>query len=135
VSVNLPGTTKLSASRSVRLTGGPLETFGDGSVTVRYSGADYQVWSTLVATVRVKGRATPVTFGAAPVKKRNGSLRIPLSDQAVLLPRGKPLVVTVGLQCAEGVYCDHAPPIPAGSSITIRGLTLKLSVLKRAVSR
>ena len=43
-SVNLPGTTKLTsgrrfATRSVRLTGGPLETFGDGFVTVHYSGA------------------------------------------------------------------------------------------------
>ncbi len=44
-SVNLPGQDGFIrgphvAYRSARLTGGPLETFGDGSVTVRYSGAE-----------------------------------------------------------------------------------------------
>jgi hypothetical protein len=135
-SVNLPGTTKVSGagasvSRSVRLTGGPLETFGDGSVTVRYSGAAKD-WTHLVATVAVRGKPTPVTFGAAPVAKTAGVLRIPLSDQAVLLPRGKRLVVTVGGQTAGGVY----DKFPAGSgSVTIGRVTLRLSVLRRAVSR
>src|SRR5207253_422533 len=95
--VNLPGTTKLAApgafaSRSVRLTGGPLETFGDGSITVRYSGAA-SGWTHLVATVAVKRASVPATFGAANLTKRSGVLKIPLSDQAVLLPRGKRLVV------------------------------------------
>ncbi len=135
-SVTLPGRTKLSApgasvSRSVRLTGGPLETFGDGSVTVRYSGAASS-WTKLVAMVAVKGRSTPVTFGAARVTKRGGVVRIALSDQAVLLPRGKRLVVTVGGETAGGVYSAS----PAGkSSITIRRVTLNLSLLRRAVSR
>jgi pimeloyl-ACP methyl ester carboxylesterase len=138
-SVNLPGTTKLSSpgasvSRSVRLTGGPLETFGDGSVTVRYSGAAIGAWTHLVAAVAVKGRSTPVTFGAAPVKSAAGVLRIPLSDQVVLLPRGKRLVVTVGGGTAGGVY-GNFPPAPAGSSIAIRRITLRLSLLRRAVSR
>jgi alpha-beta hydrolase superfamily lysophospholipase len=134
--VNLPGRTKLSAptasvSRSVRLTGGPLETFGDGSVTVRYSGAA-SGWTHLVATVGVKGKATPVTFGAARVTKKAGVLKIPLSDQAVLLPRGKKLVVTVGGETAGGVYL--AVPGASGS-LTVGRVTLDLSLLKRAVSK
>jgi pimeloyl-ACP methyl ester carboxylesterase len=134
--VRLPGRTTLgspeaSVSRSVRLTGGPLETFGDGSVAVRYSGA--QQWGDLVATVAVKGKSTPVTFGATRVKAKAGVVRIPLSDQVVLLPRGKRLVVTVGGESADGVY--RAAAATGGGSITIRGVTLNLSLLQRAVSR
>ncbi|HKB95002.1 MAG TPA: CocE/NonD family hydrolase [Gaiellaceae bacterium] len=136
--VNLPGKTTLgspgaSVRRSVRLTGGPLETFGGGSVTVRYSGA--QQWGDLIAAVAVKGTSTPVTFGAAAVKARAGVLRIPLSNQAVFLPRGKRLVVTVGGQTAGGVYEPAPPPTVGGNSITVRRITLDLSLLKRAVSR
>jgi dienelactone hydrolase len=139
VSVNLPGTSTLtsaraSASRSVRLTGGPLETFGDGSLTVRYSTGAAGFWPHLIATVSVKGASTPVTLGGAPVTKAAGVLHIPLSDQAVLLPRGKPLVVTVGPGVAPGIY-GSPPSAPARSSITIRSITLKLSVLSHAVSK
>ena len=133
--VTLPGTTKLTApgastSRSIRLTGGPLETFGDGSITVRYSGAASS-WTHLVATVAVKGTSTPVTFGAARVTKRSGVLKIPLSDQAVLLPRGKRLVVAIGGETADGVYAQTGD----SGSITIGSITLNLSLLKRAVSK
>jgi dienelactone hydrolase len=135
-SVNLPGSTKLtstraSTSRTVRLTGGPLETFGDGSVTVRYSGAG-RSWLRLVATLGVRGSSTPVTFGAAFLKKTSGVLRIPLSNQAVLLPRGKRLVVTVGGEAAGGVYVK--PPVSTGL-ITIGRITLSLSLLQKTVSR
>ena len=138
VSVNLPGkkklsTTSASTSRAVRLTGGPLETLGDGSVTVRYSGAE-RSWVRLVATVGVKGSSTPVTFGAAVLKKASGVLRIPLSNQAVLLPRGKRLVVTVGGETAGGVY-DKPPVSVSTGFITIRRITLKLSLLEKTVSR
>ena len=139
MAVNLPGRTNLvnpgtAVSRSVRPTGGPLETFGDGSVTVRYSGA--HDWSDLVATVALNGTSTPVTFGAAPVTKTAGVVRIPLSDQAVLLPRGQRLVVKVGWQSADGVYSSVLPTVPPNSSrITINRITLTLSLLKRAVSR
>jgi ABC-2 type transport system ATP-binding protein len=137
-SVNLPGSKKLSTtsastSRIVRLTGGPLETFGDGSVTVRYSGAG-RSWLRLVATVGVKGSSTPVTFGAAALKKASGVLRIPLSDQAVFLPRGKRLVVTVGGETAGGVY--EKPPLSVSTGfIKIGRITLNLSLLKKTVSR
>jgi hypothetical protein len=78
-----------------------------------------------------------VTFGAARIGKHAGVLRIPLGNQAVLLPRGKRLVVTVGNESANGVYRQGKnPPFPVGdNSITIRRVTLNLSVLKKAVSR
>jgi alpha-beta hydrolase superfamily lysophospholipase len=133
--VNLPGAKLIagngSVQRSVRLTGGPLETFGDGSLIVRYSGLA-NAPSQIRATVSVKGSKTPVTFGAARVTKKAGTLRIPLSDQAVLLPRGKRLVVTVGTTPAGGVYS----PI-RGNALTVKigRITLGLSLLKRAVSK
>jgi ABC-2 type transport system ATP-binding protein len=139
VTVNLPGAKKLgsgnSAARMVRPTGGPLETFGDGSVAVRYSGQ--HLWGELVASVTIKGSSTPLTFGAARVTKHAGVLRIPLSDQAVLIPRGKRLVVRVGDQTAGGVYgiLSRSPVPGAAPTITIRRVTLTLSVLKHTISK
>src|SRR5581483_11741356 len=94
VTVELPGTATLtsrhrSVTHAVRLPGGPLETFGDGTVTVHYSGA--KAWTQLVATVSVKGKSVPVTEGAALVTAPSGSLKIPLPNEVVLLPRGKKL--------------------------------------------
>lgn len=139
VTVNLPGTKKLgtgrNAARSVRLTGGPLETFGDGYVTVRYSGQ--RGWAGLIASVTIKGTSNPVTFGAARVTKQAGVLRIPLSNQAVLIPRGKRLVVTVGDQSAGGVYSGIGrSPVPGATpAITIGRVTLTLSLLRHTVSK
>jgi pimeloyl-ACP methyl ester carboxylesterase len=137
MTVNLPGTKKVSCGtivRSVRLPGGPLETFGDGYITVRYSGQ--HLWAGLIATLTIKGSSTPVTVGAARVKKRAGVLRIPLSNQAVLIPRGKRLVVTVGTQSAGvfGAVCGGPPP-NAAPTITIGRITLNLSLLKHTVSK
>jgi alpha-beta hydrolase superfamily lysophospholipase len=137
VSVNLPGTTRLthgSLRRLVRLPGGPLETFGDGSVTVRYSGASGS-WDQLVASVSIKGTATSVTVGAARLTKPAGVVRVPLLDEAVLLPRGKRLVVQVGQTTAGGVYAAPAPAVDGqGSPISIARITLRLSLLRLAIS-
>lgn len=131
-SVTLPGTTTLaraaSITRSALLTGGPLETFGDGTVVVRYSGASG--WTQLVATVSVDG--APVTVGAAPVTKAAGLLRIPLMDEAVLLPRGERLAVTVGATSPSGGFTEG---VPAGAAITVGRVTLNLPLLRIAVSR
>jgi hypothetical protein len=140
-SVNLPGSTNLSgsklATRSVRLTGGPHETFGDGLVRVRYSGATH--WTHLVATLSVKGAKAPVTEGAAVVKTPSGVVKIRLMDEAVLLPRGKKLVLKLGAVSADDVYHVGVPlyagGAPPGASITVRSATLKLSFLKHAVSK
>jgi pimeloyl-ACP methyl ester carboxylesterase len=135
ISVNLPGTTRLAPGpflgRSVRLTGGPLETFGDGSVTVRYSGAG-GAWTHLVATVSLRGKKTPITEGAALLTKPSGLVKIPLMDESVLLPRGKKVVVTLGAGSKDGVY-----QAPAGNKPTIRigRITLNLSLLEHAVSK
>jgi dienelactone hydrolase len=136
-SVNLPGAKRIAASgsvhRSVRLTGGPLETFGDGSLTVRYSGNS--ALTQLRAMVSVKGASTPVTFGAAQIGKGSGVVKIPLSDQSVLLPRGKRVVVTVGSTTADGVYLPYFGGPGASPVIKIGRITLSLSQLRKPVSR
>jgi pimeloyl-ACP methyl ester carboxylesterase len=140
-SVNLPGSTKLSgsklATRSARLTGGPHETFGDGFVKVRYSGASK--WTHLVATLSVKGAKTPVTEGAAPVKAPSGVVKIPLMDEAVHLPRGKKLVLKLSAVSADDVYRlgipIYASPAPAGAAIRVGRASLRLSFLRHAVSK
>jgi hypothetical protein len=121
VSVNLPGR---ALKRSVWLPGGPLETLGVGSVTIRYTGAS---WNQVVAQVSTPG-GTLVTEGAVPVTKSAGVLKIPLLNEVSLLQPGKKLEVRLTSHDSEfgGV---------AGGKIAIGRVTLKLSVLQRAVSR
>jgi dienelactone hydrolase len=132
-SVSLPGTKEIggagSTRRSIRLPGGPFETFGHSSLSVRYS--DHRADSGQIrATVSVKGSKTPLTFGAARLTAHAGVVRIPLSNQAVLLPRGKRLVVTVGATSAGGVY-STSPPL----AVKVGRITLNLSLLKHTVSK
>ena len=142
-SVNLPSTgLKLPGTailiRSARFTGGPHETFGPGSLTVHYTAA--KNWTHLVATVWVKGSGTPVTEGAAPIKSSSGVVTIPLMDEAVLLKRGKKIIVDLGEESTDDVYHLHVPiyatPSSAqNASITIGSATLKLSFLKHTISK
>jgi dienelactone hydrolase len=121
IGVNLPGAT---LERSVWLPGGPLETFGAGSVTIRYDDAS---WKQVVATVSTAD-GTVVTEGAAPVKNREGMLKIPLLNEATLVPFGRKLTVTLSSHDAEFGGT-------AGGKISVGPVALRLSVLARAVSR
>jgi len=139
-SVALPGTTTMQSpggkvERGARLTGGPHETFGDSTVTVRYSGA--KSWDRLVAVLTVAGDNTPISAGGTKISGANGVATIRLMNESVLVPAGKRLVVTIGAtstvqSSANALYLDDVQP---GSSITIGRMTLKLSVLQKAVSR
>jgi hypothetical protein len=124
-------------SRSVRLPGGPHETFGDGYVKVHYSGA--KEWTHLVATLSVKGAKTPVTEGAAPIETPSGVVKIPLMDEAVVLPRGKKLVLRLGAVSGDNVngvgIPIYASRAPSKASIRVGSATLKLSFLKHTVSK
>ncbi len=120
VSVNLPGA---ASTRSAWLPGGPLETFGGGSVTIRYTGAS---WGQVVAKVTT-ATGKIVTEGAAPVKNSAGVLKIPLLNEARFLPRGKKVVVTL-------INHDATFGGSSGGTIAVSRVTLKLSVLTRAVS-
>ncbi len=131
VSVALPGTITLktgaSVARGARLTGAAHETFGDGTVTVRYSNA--KKWDRLVAVVTVAGQSTPITEGGAKITAANGVATIHLFNESVVIPAGKRIVVTLA-----ATSDSYSVGVPKGSSITIGRETLALSVLQRAVS-
>jgi len=139
--VALPGTSPLKQGgnvvRRARLTGGPHETFGDSSVTVAFSGA--QNWDRLVAvlTATIRGKQVIVSAGGIRLSGAQGTARIPLLDEAVRIPAGTRLVVSVGATSLGQPSGNplYAADVPAGASITIGRETLRLSVLKRAVSR
>jgi branched-chain amino acid transport system substrate-binding protein len=140
VSVNLPGSSTITGAagkvvRSVRITGGPHETFGDSTVTVKYSGA--QSWDRLVAVLTVAGNPTPITVGGVKVTGASGTATIRLLDEAVKVPAGKKLVLylsstSLAQSPANGLFLSAVQP---SAQITIGKVTLKLSVLKKAVSR
>ncbi len=139
VSVNLPGSTVIRGSagkvvRSVRVTGGPHETFGDTTVTVKYSGA--QQWDRLVAVLCIQGSGTPISVGGVKISGVSGTATIKLMNESVLIPAGKKLVLYVGPTSTiqdpgDAVYLAS---VPTSAQVTIGKETLKLSVLKKAVS-
>jgi alpha-beta hydrolase superfamily lysophospholipase len=140
ISVALPGTTTMSGTsgkvvRSVRVTGGPHETFGDSTVTVAYSGA--KLWDHLVAVLTVAGSSTPISVGGIKFSAASGTATIKLMNEAVRIPAGKKLVLylsstSLAQDPGDALYIAAVQP---GAQITIGRMTLKLSVLTKAVSR
>jgi len=131
ISVALPGTTKLKTGstvmRGAHFTGGVHETFGDSTVTVRYS--KLKRWDHLVAVVRIAGQSTPITEGGTKLSRPSGVATIHLMNEAVVIPAGVKVTVTLG--ATSDAYATN---VPAGSSITLGRATLKLSVLQKALS-
>jgi branched-chain amino acid transport system substrate-binding protein len=141
ISVNLPGSTTMTGGsgkvvRSVRVTGGPHETFGDSTVTVKYSGA--QGWDRLVAVLAVAGSSTPITAGGVKLNAASGTATIQLMDEAVKIPAGTKLTLylsSTSLAQSQGNRLYLSAVSSSSAQITIGRVTLKLSVLKKAVSR
>ena len=138
-SVALPGSTTIQSGgrvvRSVRLTGGPHETFGDSTVTVRYSNA--KGWDRLVAVLALSGQSTPITAGGVKLTATSGTAKIRLMNEAVRVPAGAKLVLYLGAtstvqNSGDALYLADVQP---GSSITLGRATLALSVLQKAVSK
>jgi predicted acyl esterase len=140
ISVTLPGSSTISGSsgkvvRSVRLTGGPHETFGDSTVVVKYSGATG--WDRLVAVLAVQGSSTPITAGGVKLKASSGTVTIKLMNEAVRFAAGKRLVLylsstSLAQSTSDALYLASVAP---DAKVTIGRVTLNLSVLQRAVSK
>jgi hypothetical protein len=119
----------------VRITGGPHETFGDSTVVVPYSNA--KQWDRLVAVLTVQGSSTPISAGGVKLTKASGKATIRLMNEAVRFPAGKKLVLylsstSLAQSSADGLYLASVLP---DAQITVGRVTLKLSVLKKAVSK
>ena len=138
ISVSLPGTTTISgangkAVRSVRITGGPHETFGVTTVSVPYSNA--KTWDHLVAVLAVGN--TPITAGGVKLAGASGTATIKFMNQALRIGSGQRLSVylastSLAQSPSNALYLAAVQP---GSQITLGRATLKLSALKKAVSR
>jgi hypothetical protein len=137
-SVTLPGSTTMTGStgkvvRGARITGGPHETFGVTKVVVRYSGA--QNWDRLVAVLALG--TTPITAGGVKLNAAQGTVTINLMNQMLRIPAGKKLTLylaptSLAQSTANALYLASVQP---DAKITIGRVTLKLSLLKKAVSR
>lgn len=139
MTVNLPGSKSISAAgsvrRLVRFTGGPLETFGNSFVSVRYSGNSTLTSIRAMVSVKDLGQSPPtITVGAAKIANGSGVVKIPLVNEALLVPRGMKLVVTVGATTAGGVYLPNHGGPGNPPAIKIRRITLNLSLLRKPVS-
>jgi alpha-beta hydrolase superfamily lysophospholipase len=140
ISVTLPGATTMSGAtgkvvRSVRITGGPHETFGDSTVVVRYSAA--KNWDRLVAVLAIAGNSTPITAGGVKLSSSSGKVTIKLMNEAVRVAAGKKFVLylsstSIAQDPGDALYLSAVQP---GAEITIGRVTLNVSVLKQAVSR
>ena len=137
-SVTLPGSTTITGSsgkvvRSVRITGGPHETYGGSTVVVRYSGA--QNWDRLVAVLAVG--TTPITAGGVKLTAASGKVTIRLMNQMMRFGAGKKLTLylaptSLAQSTANALYLASVQP---DAKITIGRVTLNLSTLKKAISR
>ena len=140
ISVVLPGSTAMTGAtgkvvRGVRVTGGPHETFGDSTVTVSYSAATN--WDHLVAVLTIAGNSTPISVGGTKLTGSSGVATIKLMNEAVRIPAGKRLVLTLSSTSlaqdpGDALYIAAVDP---GAQITLGRATLRLSVLTKAVSR
>src|SRR5581483_9052183 len=135
VTVALPGSTTIGPSgkvvRSVRITGGPHETFGDSTLTVHYSGM--KNWDHLVAVLSASGIPTAISTGACALTGASGVAQIHFMNESVRVPAGAKLTVT--LAATSGTAPVYATGVAAGATITVGRATLALSSLKRAVSK
>ncbi len=135
VTVSLPGTTRIGPSgkvaRGVRVTGGPHETFGDSTLTVRYSGM--KNWDHLVAVLSANGIPTAISTGACALTGTSGVAQIHFMNESVRVPAGAKFVVT--LAATSGNAPVYATGVAAGASVTVGRETLALSFLKKAVSK
>ena len=88
-------------------------------------------------TATIRGKQVVVSAGGIRLSGAQGTARIPLLDEAVRIPAGARIVVSVGATSLGQPSGNplYAADVPAGASITIGRETLRLSVLKRAVSR
>jgi len=138
LTLTLPGKTTIRQGGKVvrRLAlGSTRETFGSGVVS--FPGSSRSSWDHVVAVLSFG--STVVSEGGVPtanltVKPR--TIRIKLLDEAVRIPRGARLTVTLAATSTAQSRTNllYAREVPAGSTLSVGKVTLSLSVLKKPVS-
>jgi alpha-beta hydrolase superfamily lysophospholipase len=111
------------------------ETFGDSVVSFPASGS--AGWDHVVAVLSFG--STVVSEGGVPTPRlttKPRTVRIRLFDEAVRIPRGARLTLTLAATSTAQSRANlvYAREVPAGSKLTVGKVTLSLSVLKKPVS-
>ena len=78
-------------SSTGKITGGPHETFGDSTLTVRYSGM--KNWDHLVAVLSASGIPTAISTGACALTGASGVAQIHFMNESVRVPAGASSIV------------------------------------------
>jgi alpha-beta hydrolase superfamily lysophospholipase len=124
--------------RTTKRTSIALEVFG--SPEVRVAATARNGWSRLVAVLTARtaaGKMITVSAGGVPTRPGARTYRIHLIDQATFVPRGSRFSVTIASSStaqnpSDLLYLDL--PMPSGARVDLGAMTLRVPVLKRAIS-
>ena len=124
--------------RSTKRTAEALEVFGQPEVRVKATAGNG--WSRLVAVLSARtpdGREIVISAGGVPTSQGAKTYRIRMIDQATFVPKRSRFSVTLASSSSAQnasnlLYLDL--PMPPGARTTVDAVTLKVPVLKRAIS-
>jgi predicted acyl esterase len=138
------GSTTLTADgKVVRTTKrvGHIETFGTPRVGLQFSSGltGYKHLVAVLSALTPAGKEIVVADGGSDTStatNRAGYVSIRLQNEVTPIPRGSRLRVTLGARSTVQNIANlvYLIPVPDGSRATVRGLTLTLPVLRKAIS-
>jgi pimeloyl-ACP methyl ester carboxylesterase len=119
-----------------------LETFGTPFVGVQFAAGPngYKHLVAVLSALTPAGTEIVVADGGADTStgaSRSGRVTIRLQNEVTSIPRGSQLRVTLGARSTVQNIKNlvYLIPVPDGSRATVKGVTLRLPVLRRPVSR
>jgi alpha-beta hydrolase superfamily lysophospholipase len=136
--ISLPGRTRIAQGgkvvRSIRVSV-KRETFGAGVVTFPASGTSS--WNHVVAVLSYGNTVVSEGGTTTQLSARPRTVRIRLMNEAVTIPRGARLTLTLAAVSTAQSSANllYARDVPPGSTLTVGRVTLALSVLRRPVTR
>jgi ABC-2 type transport system ATP-binding protein len=113
-----------------------LETFGAPVVTLSLGRSTFSHLIAVVSSIGPDGRETLISDGGVPLRIGTRKVAIRLLDQAVHIPPGSKLRLTLaGSSTAQsGGNLLYLATVSPTSTLRVRGGTVSLSVLKQAIS-
>jgi predicted acyl esterase len=119
-----------------------IETFGSPIVGVQFSSgpAGYKHLVAVLSALTPAGKEIVVADGGTDTSvatNRAGRVTIRLQNEVTSIPRGSRLRVTLGARSTVQNVANlvYLIPVPDGSRATVSGVTLRLPVLRKPVSR
>lgn len=116
-----------------------LETFGSPIVSAQFStgASGYKHLVAVLSALTPAGKEIVVADGGSDTSSATKRVTIRLQNEVTSIPRGSRLRVTLGARSTVQSIANlvYLIPVPDGSRATVRGVTLRLPVLRRPVSR